>query len=67
MITFETQEDFEDAVMQVLHKRLSIDVNVASRGYGYGVVKVELKSSEGKFSYKTHKIIAKAECDFHLQ
>lgn len=24
MITFETQEEFEDAVMQVLHKRLVI-------------------------------------------
>ena len=41
MITFETQEDFEDAVMLVLHKRLCVNVE-ASDGYGWGRVNVML-------------------------
>lgn len=41
MITFETQEDFEDAVMQVLYKRLCVNVEV-SDGYGWGRVNVML-------------------------
>lgn len=41
MITFETQEDFEDVVMEVLYKRLCINVK-ASDGYGWGRIVVTL-------------------------
>ena len=39
MITFEDEEEFENAVMSVLHKRLQ--VNISTRNAGY-------YSSEGK-------------------
>lgn len=33
MITFETEEDFENAVMEVLVKRLYVSVNTSDAGY----------------------------------
>ena len=33
MIKFETEEDFEDAVMAVLAKRLEVSVNTSDAGY----------------------------------
>ena len=42
MITFETQEEFEDAVMEVVRKRLTIESRTESDyGYGGDMVKYE--------------------------
>lgn len=60
MITFETLEDFENAVMEVLRDRLEVGVSVSEGYYDYSetkVTKVEvtLRDSENYSPISTAK------------
>jgi hypothetical protein len=58
MLTFNTQEEFEDAVMEVIRDRLQVGVSVGSGYYDYCEntstrVAVELRDTEGCVTFST--------------